>query len=298
MKKVKALQLLLAAILGITPSLGWSASIAKVNGRKALITLEGLTVGPGTELYALNEEQKRKALIRISQVKGDKAIGEIVQGAAQPGMLVIIKGTPALVPSFAETGSANRSEKDFMNRRQFKKGFGILGGMAMSSMSFPARDTLTGASQELSLTGNSFNVKGAYDYSLSPSFTIRGSSGIETLSVKGSSGGFTICGGSESCSLAINYLTFEGTAQYNLINSGTRFWVGAGFAFLLAMSKASNINSLEVAGTNQVLFFGTGADIGIGKKNYIPITVEYGLYPFAGVKLSGIYLRAGYGWKF
>lgn len=297
MKKNTFLKLSLAILLGLTPSLAFGASISKVNGKKALIALEGLSVSPGTELFALNAEQKRKAVITITQVRGDKAIGDITNGAAQPGMVLIMKGSsasPSVVPSYSDVG--NRKDRDFLNRRKYTKGFGLLGGMAMSTMSFTARNSF--GSSDLSLSGNSFNFKGIYDYSMSPSFTIRGASGLETLTVNGSANGSTFCGGSEGCSLAINYITFEGSAQFNLMNSGTRLWVGAGFAFLLAMSKNTNISTLEVAGTNQVLFFSTGADIGIGKKNYIPITLEYGLYPFAGVKLSGIYARAGYGWKF
>lgn len=292
------LKCVLSLLIALSPSLAFSASISKVNGKKALILLEGLSVSPGTELFALNAEQKRKAVIRITQVRGDKAIGDVTTGAAQPGMVLIMKGSsapaPSVVPSYSDSGS--RRDRDFLNRRQFTKGWGILGGMAMSNMGFTARNSISTA--DLALSGNSFNLKGIYDHSMSPSFTVRGATGLETLSVTGSSAGSAFCGGSESCSLSINYITFEGTAQYNLMNSGTRFWVGAGFAFLLAMSKNTNISTLEVAGTNQVMFFGTGADIAIGKKNYIPITVEYGLYPFAGVKLNGIYARAGYGWRF
>lgn len=297
MKKGTLLKGITILLIGLFPSFAFSASISKVNGKKALILLEGLAVSPGTELFALNAEQKRRAVIRITQVRGDKAIGNVINGAAQPGMVLIMKGStpaPSVVPSYSDTG--NRRDRDFLNRRQFTKGWGILGGMAMSSMAFTAKNSQ--GSADLALAGNSFNFKGIYDHTMSPSFTVRGATGLETLSVTGSSNGSAFCSGSASCSLGINYLTFEGSAQFNLTNSGSRFWIGGGFAFLLAMSKNTNISTLEVAGTNQVMFFSTGADIGIGRKNYIPITVEYGLYPFAGVKLSGIYARAGYGWKF
>lgn len=295
MKNTAVFKFVLSLILALAPTASWGASIAKVNGKKVLVNLEGLTAGPGTELYALNAEQKRKALIRLTQVKGDKAIGEIVQGAATPGMLTILKGGAASpVPSYSDTSGGGSGS--LRGGGKTKNGFAILGGMAMSTMTFTAKP-LTGP-VDLSLAGNSFNFKGIYDYSMSKNFTIRGAAGLETLNVTGSSGGTTVCSSSDSCSLSVNYLSLEGMAQFNFVNSSSRFWAGAGFAFLLAASKATNINSLEVAGTNQVLLFGAGADIGIGRNNYIPISVEYGMFPFAGVKLGGIYARAGYGWKF
>lgn len=295
-KMAAILKISVLSVLLLVPDFAFSASVTKVNGKKALIQLDGLEAGPGTELFALNAEQKRKALIRLTQVKGDKAIGDIVQGAAQPGMVVIIKGTPALVPSYSDAPAGSKSRGAVVGR--YKQGFGLNAGLAMSSMSFTAKRN--SAQADISMTGQSFNLKALYDYQLSKNFTFRGATGLETLNVSAGvpAEAQTFCGDTATCSLSINYLTFEGSAQFNLTNSGTRFWLGGGFAFLLAMGKNTNISTLEVAGTNQLLLLSTGVDIGLGPKNYIPITLEYGLFPFAGVKLSGLYARAGYAWRF
>lgn len=282
-----------------------AASVIQVKGNKALVSLEGLPVQPGSEVYAINAEQKRKGLLRISQVKGDKAVADVLQGSAQPGMMIIIKSSaPVAAPAYGGSyDPANYGGRDrYPMKKKSNMGWGVLGGFAMNSMAVTAKNGVLGspgaAGESLSMKGSSFNLKGFFDYQMSPSFTLRGATGLETLAVTGSVGDPNNCSGSTSCALSLNYITFEGDAQYNLSNTGNRYWIGAGFGFLLAMSTGNNITSLQAASTNQVLLFGGGADISLGHTSYIPIVVEYGMFPFAGISLSSIYLRAGYGMRF
>lgn len=173
--------------------------------------------------------------------------------------------------------------------------------MSQASLTAKTRSGATVIEDSLSLKGNSYNLKAIYDYHMSPSFTIRGGGGLETLSTTGSvsaASKVAVCNNSSSCTLALNYLSAEVAAQFNFTQGPTRIWAGAGYAFLLAMSKNNNIANLEATSTNQAIFLGGGADIAVGAKGYIPIVVEYGLFPFAGIQLSGIYIRGGYGWKF
>lgn len=284
-----------------------AARVNQVKGKKVLIQLEGLNVQAGSELFAINSEQKRKAVIRISAVKDDRAVGEVVQGNAVDGMLLIVKNsspsptTPP--PSFSDATANDRNlERDILKKKR-KQGFGLLAGFAMTQASLTAKTRVSSTTYEdsLALKGNSFNFKAIYDYQMSQAFTIRGAVGLETINTTAtpSSGKEAVCSNSSSCTLGLNYLGFEGSAQFNLTNSSSlRYWIGAGYAFLMAMSKSNNISNLEATSTNQVLFASTGADISVGNKGYIPLVVEYGLFPFAGIQLSGIYLRGGYGWRF
>jgi hypothetical protein len=278
-----------------------AAQVLQVKGQRALIELEGLSVAVGTELIAMSPNQKPSGYVRISSIKGDRAIGTITKGGAKPGFRLIIRNVKSSSGSgFSDASRAN--ERDIL-RRSYKQGFGILAGMAMSSATLTAR-TKSGATvieDNLALKGNSFNFKAIYDYHMSRSFTVRAGGGLETLNTTASVSApskAAVCSNSTSCTLALNYLSAEIAAQFNLINGETRVWAGAGYAFLLAMSKNNNISNLEATSTNQAIFLGGGADIAVGAKGYIPIVVEYGLFPFAGIQLSGIYLRAGYGWKF
>lgn len=296
------LTVLFGLMLGATAD---ATSVVQVKGTKALISLDGMQAQPGTELYAINAEQKRKGLLRVTQVKGDKAVADILQGIAQPGMMIIIKSsTPTNVapaappayssdPAYGNYGSTDR----YTRAKKYTKGWGAYGGMAMNSMAVTAKGPL-GQSENLSMKGNSYNLKGFFDYHMSSSFTLRGATGLETLALNGSVADTSLCSGSGTCTLSLNYITFEGDAQLNLATTPHRFWLGAGFGFLLAMSTANNITSLQASSTNQVLLLGAGADFAVGKTAYIPVVLEYGMFPFAGISLSSIYLRAGYGMKF
>ena len=72
-----------------------------------------------------------------------------------------------------------------------------------------------------------------------------------------------------------------------------------GYAFLVAMQNTKNIANLETASTNQMIYFSTGLDLGLSGGSFIPIAIDYGLFPGSSdVKASSIYARIGYGWPF
>lgn len=291
----------LALLIVLAAEFASAARVAQVKGRRAMIELEGLSVGIGTELWLMSPQQKRTGIIRISSIKGDRAIGQITRGGAKPGFTLILKSGQT-APSGGFSNANRSSERDLM-RRRYKQGFGILAGMAMSNATLTARTKVntTVVEDSLALKGNSFNFKAIYDYHMSAGFTVRAAGGLETLNTTtnvSDASKAAVCSGSTSCTLALNYLSAEIAAQFNMTSGATRVWAGAGYAFLMAMSKSNNISNLEATSTNQVILLGGGADIAMGQKGYIPLVVEYGLFPFAGINLNGIYLRAGYGWKF
>lgn len=292
----------LALLIVLAADFASAARVAQVKGKRAMIELEGLSVGIGTELWLMNGS-KRTGVLRISSIKGDRAIGQITRGGARPGSTLILKsGQSASAPSGGFSNADRSSERALMSKR-YKQGFGILGGMAMSNATLTARTKVgtTIVEDSLALKGSSFNFKAIYDYHMSAGFTVRAAGGLETLNTTASVSNPSkapVCSNSTSCQLALNYLSAEVAAQFNLTSGPTRIWAGAGYAFLMAMSKSNNISNLEATSTNQVIFLGGGADIAVGQKGYIPLVVEYGLFPFAGINLNGIYLRAGYGWKF
>lgn len=290
---------LIAFVFVFTLSLtAGAASVIQVKGNRALLVLQGLPAQPGTELFALDAQQKRRAVLRVLQVKGDRAIAQITKGAASPGMLLIIRQSrPSARPPQDNMFVQEAVPDRYSTQKRLTKAWGILGGMAMSTMSLTAKTPLI--EESLTMKGNSFNVKGFFDYPFSQSFNLRFVTGLETIGVSGTSQNLDVCSGSTTCSLSLNYLTLEGDAQLNLMNSSSmRFYLTGGFGFLLAMSKANNITNLEATGTNQVLLLGAGVDIKMGRTSFIPIVFEYGMFPFAGLSLSSMYLRAGYGMAF
>lgn len=282
-----------------------AADISQVKNNRALVNLQGEPAGPGTEFFAIDSGGKKRALIRIRQVRGDKAIADVVKGQARPGMALIPgpsgassgSGRVQNVPdSSQETSSRPRGFLGKLLRRN--SGLGFVAGISQNTMSLTAKKS--GASDELSMTGNTFNLMGIYDYPASPTFTIRGAVGMETFGAKSTTTLPAVCNDTTNCEVGFNYLAFEGFGQFNFMTGKTRAFVEAGLAFLMAMGKTSTISNLDTSSsTNQMLIFGVGADIGMGKGAYIPLVVEYATFPgSSSVKASAMIFRAGYGWKF
>src|SRR3712207_501568 len=88
------LTLVLILALGLFAPLAFAAQISKVKGKGVLIDLKGESAAPGDSFYAL-EGDKRRDMIKITKIKGDKTIAKGVKGKAAAGMAVEMR--PATV---------------------------------------------------------------------------------------------------------------------------------------------------------------------------------------------------------
>lgn len=289
----------LFSFLGMSPA--FAGSVSQLKGSKALIQLEGEPAQAGQEFYVLDSNGKRIALIKISQVKGDRAIGEVTKGTAVLGASTKLKARPGehSPPNEPRTTSASSSTN---STKRKKISGGVLAGYAMNSMKLTVQNPSAPLIKEdVTLTDSSFSVKAFADYDLSPEFTIRAATGYESFAVKGSTA-VAICsnGASKDCKVAFDYLTFEGSAHYNFITGSTRAWAGLGYAFLLQMAKSLDVPNLSAdGGQNQMILISAGADFGLSGGSFIPVVLEYGMFPgSSNVVASAIYARVGYGFNF
>lgn len=295
--KIKIAILLLATAW--TGTQAWAATVGSVKNKQVVLNMaSGESLSVGQQLAIVDRSGKRTGIVRIRQVRGNRALAEIVRGTAATGSTTQAAAAArgGSTPARGSTPAASSSSKSRL---------GFFGGLAMNTMALTAQyqpPSLTLRSEDLNLKGNGFNFKAYYDYDYSKMLTIRAISGLETFSAKGSTAGASlICsdGTSNECEVNFNYLSLEGHVQFNYLNSGTRAWAGVGYSFLITMSKAINIPNLQATGsTNQMILFGTGADFKLGSGSYIPVAVEYGYIPGDNVKASAIYARAGYAFDF
>jgi len=305
------LLILLPLFLGMVfgPLSSFAASVTQVKGNKLLIQLDGLQVAQGSELYVLNPEGKKIGLVQVRQVKGDKALGEITKGRAVVGAPIQVKGAPAAAAAPTDSASADAtataeteaaSAPPASKTKKGKHVGGILAGYSMDSMSLTVQYN-SGIKEEANLKDSGFSLKGFYDYSVSPAFTIRLASGLEMFSAKGTTQA-TICenGTSKNCEVSFNYLAMEGSAHYNITQGPMKIWAGLGYSFLFAVSKKNNIPNLSSdSSTNQMILLSLGGDFWTSKTSFFPVVVEYGMFPgSSNVKADGIFLRAGYGFTF
>lgn len=297
--------LLAAALLLCWTSSVYAASVSAVKGTKVLINLEGDSASEGEEFYIINPESRKKtAVIRIKQIKGDKALGEILKGRAESGFGLQAKApTPisADVESSESYSEAPKKRDSGSYLRTLKDSYGVVGGYLMNTMTADVsyKDGF-GQSQKTStsMSGSGFGVGGFYDYVLGNDFVGRGYAGVEQFNVSGSASA-AACSSSTSCDANINYLSLYGLGKWYPLQSGAyRAWVGGGVGYLLALSKSSSALNQSQISTNQVFTFAVGLDIQRDRKNYIPISVEYNLFPASDtVKASMILIKAGWAWN-
>lgn len=292
-------------LLILFPSLGWSASIKSVKGKKVLIQLEGASSAAGEEYFLIDPATtKRRAIIRIRQVRGDQAIAEILKGQAQSGYTLQAKARSEN-GGRSETGASarlsdQREEILTAGSKKFsliaKNSYGVLGSYFSHSMSAKFLAS-PGRMASSSMSGSGFGVGGFYDHSLSDKLMGRAHVSYEQFNTQGSTP-HTDCDGSTTCDVKINYLSMYGLAKYNLTSSRYRLWIGGGVGFLLAMSKSSTVLNASEISTNQVFTAALGTDVYWSSKNYIPVSLEYNLFPASStVTASSIALRAGWAWS-
>jgi len=245
-----------------------ASQITKVKGNKAIIVMEDETFEEGDKVLALDENGKKKASLLITKVKGNKAQATIEKGRVSSGMSVTSSNTSS------KKSSARGS------KRSTGKMMGIIGGISQNTMVIS-----TGVGKG-TYTSSSFVLSGMVDLPISKALIIRGKAGLNQYAVA-----------KDSTKAAFSYLGFEGGLNWNLSKS---LWIGGGGAFLLTMSKASKIPGLSTnASTNSFFFVGVGGNISISRNQYIPVSVDYALFPGgAGITANSLLLRAGYAWDF
>jgi len=246
--------------------------IDKVKGNKAIILMQEETFNLGDKVFAIDEDGKKRAALTIMRVQGSKAQAEIIKGKANPGMAVILRSSSGENRSLSKV---QVGRKKMSGRR-----VGIIGGVSQNAMS------ITTGNNSGRFSGTSWTFSGLLDLPISEALTIRGKAGLNQFSVaRGGAGA------------SFSYLGFEGGLNWNINKS---FWVGGGGAFLLTATRSSNIVGLDArAATNSFFFVGGGSNISIGRNKYIPISIDYALFPGgAGVSANSLIIRAGYAWDY
>lgn len=283
--------LMLALMLPVSSA--WSAEITKVKGKAVLIDLKGMAAASGDTFYAVDGQGKKKAILVVSKIKGEKAIAKISKGRAEVGMAVQAKaagGSKASADSATASESTSRSSSKSSSMRA---NWGALFGFAMDNMTVDLKNN-TGASRgSESMSGNSFSAKFLFDYRVFKQIWFRGTTGLESFSATGGAK----CTESEdaTCDVNIYYLSFDGLGRY-MFNETDAFrpWVGGGFGLMFPVTKKSTaLDSSSISNTSVMVVAG-GLDWALPSGTYFPISIEYAMLPSSeDVKGNWIALRAG-----
>lgn len=235
-----------------------------VKGNRVLLALD-----PAETTYittnSLVVATDKSAQVRVIQLKGVRAIGQVVKGIAKPNM------------TFRSLSGEKKDDSHY----------GFFGGVSLNTMTITLSSTNT-----LKLSGTGFSLLGFADYPFFEGFTIRGLAGYESFKAAVAS---TTCP-SGTCAVELNYLTAQGFAQYDLasFSSGSRYWLGLGFGGLFAASASSEIINTDKMKINQIFILGTGLDYRLSSGAFFPIQLDYFLYPDGDIKTQQINIRFGY----
>lgn len=258
-----------------------------------MIVLEGDSTAIGNEFFVLNPQGKKVALVKVIQVKGDRAVAEITKGTAKPGYGLQSRGGSSTISSSSASNEDSYYDRKLNQKTHNGNSWGVVGGYLMNSM------TVKTSSITSSMSGTGFGALGFYDYALSPSLVLRGMGGLENFAVAGTNSSAspgTSCVG--NCDLKITYLSLYGYGRWNMTQGNYKSWIGAGGGYLYPVTTSSTVFTTSQLGANQVFIFSAGVDIRLNNKNYIPVSLEYGMYPStSSVEAHILFLRAGYAWN-
>lgn len=284
----------IALALLITLSLPtWSAQITQVKGKGVLIDTQGDSMAPGDRFFAVDLAGKRKAIVTISKVRGDKALGRIDKGRADIGMgLMKPGGAP---PSSSQAGNSEDPYYDQQTTSSSGASRMAWGGLLGVSSTSLTADIVTDSGLQqgsASTSSTSFSAMGLFDYQLFDQVWFRGLGGVEAFKTSGPAQ----CGTSSNstCDVNIMYLSADAIARYVFSNGNIKPWVGGGVALLFPLSKSSSLlQSSSITSTYAFLFTG-GVDWKLNPKMYVPISIEYAMLPKSDtVEASWIQLRFG-----
>jgi len=155
---------LITTLLLMTPAPSQAASVTQVKGTKILLELEDeQELTPNQEVFIIDENGKRIGLVKIRQVRGGKAIGEVTKGRAVVGGISQPRSNPGSAQKAAPARSRNERSSDesedtsVSSKKKLSGGF--LLGYGSNSMSFTAQRTSPNVSANVNFKGTTIGLK-------------------------------------------------------------------------------------------------------------------------------------------
>lgn len=288
---MKALNLIFVTTVIFLSFQSQAQTITSVKGPKVLMDLGSEEWGPGDRVFVIDGQGKRKGLVQIRQVKGGKAVGEIVKGSAAEGMTLKISKKTAADSQTADSAPMNR----FMRT---KGAWGFSASVMMNTMSI-SNFVQGGQAYSFKMEGMNFGAGMFYDYPLTNKWFVRGHGTLEMFDVKKKLS-TTICkaGTSTDCNASFVQLGGYGTFNYVFSPMPYRFWAGAGGGAMIYLSKESTVLNTSKFFFNTVLMGAAGLDWFLNNKTFIPLTLEYQMIPDKEAGVTSLVVRFGWGKTF
>ncbi|MCB9026849.1 MAG: hypothetical protein H6625_11060 [Bdellovibrionaceae bacterium] len=287
--------LLLTSIFFISHSVH-GAKIAKVSGKKVYLLLDSPAEASKGSIFEIMDPQgKKKGLVKVMKIKGKRALGQL-KGTANKGWSLKLRKAQQVAKSQDKAEEPEEKNDRYENLKQSSPGtfYGVMAGFATNNMTATI-DQTGNSTAEVNMTGSGFSGRLLFDHALWTSVWFRGLLGLENFATEGAE---DVCGASNdtACDVEISYLSLDLWGRYLFSQGNFRPWVGLGFNLLFPSSKASTAIDEKSITSTSVFAGGGGLDWFFKPDMYIPLQVEYGLYPSSEtVKAHYIAFRFGIG---
>lgn len=234
----------------------------------------GYAIAKDDEFFVLNDKNKRSALIKITNVKGNRATGSVVKGNVVIGNTIQPRKATATQNMKGTEPAAAAAAPSFLRFDRMKLGFNFK--YMMNAIS--AKQTDGTNTETVAMKGSNFGLTSNFDMPLSGRLIARGEAGVEMLDVKGT-GQFNSCNGrtSKDCDAKITYLTLGAAGRYDLMQSKFTLFVAGGGLIKIPLSKAStSLDESKIEMANSI-YGAFGGDFMLNNRSYFPVSLEYHL---------------------
>lgn len=294
-KTVSSLIFLLALSLGFQTQ---AAKVVQAKNGKVLIDLEGEKADVNQTGVLVNADNKRVAIVQITQVKNGKAIATVTKGQTQGNEKVTL-----IIPKVADTNTApaDTAGGNQVYRTNAKK-MSVVLSMMSNSMTTKQTDGVapTPSTEDVGMKGSTFGITGVVDWPVTPSLIVRGTGGYEPFKASGTASS-NKCNNltSTNCTADITYLSAGAYARYDFTKSRTQFWGALGGTFKLPLSKSTTALKQDDIKMTMTYGLAGGMDFFISNKNFIPVSLEQQFFLKSDtVSASIMMIRVGYGQTF
>jgi|GEM_PF-2285146 len=269
----------------------FAAEVLKVKGKAILIDTTGDDIKMGA-LYYLISDGKKKGIVKIVKLRPGQALAKLLKGKALPKWSlkrrkskskrkVVAKKRKGKAPAPKSIYSKKKRRKKSVTSDESKLAIGFAIGMNNNSSTVefvnPARtDNYAGSSTSFELFA---------DYKLYNKWTLRASLGMQNFNAGGDPANTQCIGENnqtgEICLIDLGYMNLDLWARYRAFEYGRfDFWAGVGLGILFSpkYNATTALSEADLA-TTTFMQLGGGADIKVTDKLYVPLWLEYGLFP-------------------
>ncbi|MBC7419503.1 MAG: hypothetical protein H7328_02130 [Bdellovibrio sp.] len=293
--------LVISSLLAVTQA--QAARVIQSKNNKVMIELDGAQVSIGQDLFLLNAQNKKVGLIKILQIKNDKAVASLTKGKSDGTETVQISTAPSAAVSPIQAATIPTVKPSAQNVKPFyraetKKASIVLSMMSNSMTTKQADATMpTPNVEDVAMKGATFGITGALDWPIVNKFSLRGTAGYEPFKATGTAK-FKSCDNLQSfdCTADITYLSGGGYIRYDFTKEHILFWTALGATLKYPVSK--NTTALKMEDIKLTMTYGgaLGLDYFVNLKYFVPVSLEYQAFLKSDtVDANIIILRAGFG---